>query len=147
MPMPYRGGCRCGAVRYEINAEPLFAGHCQCLDCQYETGGGHTSLMGFPAEAVAMTGALRSFAVTADSGERIRRGFCPTCGSPVTGMPGGHPSVMTIRVGSLDDPSVFQPHFVCYTSRGRPWDFLDPTLPKFPALPREHAEEPADTTA
>ena len=28
----------------------------------------------------------------------------------------------TISVGSLDDPSVFKPEFVCYTSRGHAWD-------------------------
>jgi hypothetical protein len=33
MPTTYRGGCLCGAIRYEITAEPMMAGHCQCLDC------------------------------------------------------------------------------------------------------------------
>ena len=135
MPMPYRGGCRCGAVRYEVNTEPLFAGHCQCRDCQYETGGGHTSLMGFPAEAVKVSGTLQIFTVVADSGAEIRRGFCPTCGSPIAGMPDGTPSIMTIRVGSLDDPGVFEPQFVCYTSRGHAWDVMSPTLSGFAALP------------
>ena len=122
-------------MRYVIDAKPLFAGHCQCRDCQYETGGGHTSLMGFPAEAVTVTGTLWTFAVIADSGEQIRRGFCPTCGSPITGMPGGRYNLMTIRVGSLDDAGVFEPQFVCYTSRGHAWDVMDPALPGFAALP------------
>jgi hypothetical protein len=33
--MTITGGCRCGAVRYTIEAEPLFARHCWCRDCQY----------------------------------------------------------------------------------------------------------------
>jgi hypothetical protein len=33
--MTITGGCRCGAVRYMIEAEPLFARHCWCRDCQY----------------------------------------------------------------------------------------------------------------
>lgn len=113
----------------------MFAGHCQCRDCQYETGGGHTSLMGFPAEAVKVSGTLQIFTVVADSGAEIRRGFCPTCGSPIAGMPDGTPSIMTIRVGSLDDPGVFEPQFVCYTSRGHAWDVMSPTLSGFAALP------------
>ena len=28
------GGCQCGAVRYEIDAEPMVALHCECLDCK-----------------------------------------------------------------------------------------------------------------
>lgn len=147
MPAPYRGGCACGAVRYEIDAEPLFAGHCQCRDCQRESGGGHTSLMGFPAEAVKWTGTPRFFAVKADSGETVRRGFCANCGSPLGGAPGGYPGVVTIRVGSLDDPSVFRPEFVCYTSRGHAWDVVDPALAMFTALPPEDDNQPQSREA
>ena len=141
MPKPYRGGCRCGAVRYEIDAEPLFAGYCQCLDCQHETGGGHTSFMGFPSGALDMTGTLRFHEVIADPGSPIRRGFCPACGSPILGAPDEAYGVVVIRVGSLDDPSIFAPQFICYASRGHAWDFIDPALPRFPKLPPEAGDE------
>jgi hypothetical protein len=48
----------------------------------------------------------------------MRRGFCPTCGSPVIGARTGLPDAMTISAGSFDDPSVFKPQVVCNTSRG-----------------------------
>ena len=71
----HRGGCRCGAIRYEIAAEPMFAGHCQCLDCQRETGGGHASFMAFPADAVKLTGTPRFYEAKADSGwNKLDRG-------------------------------------------------------------------------
>ena len=38
------GGCLCGAVRYEANAEPAFAVHCYCRQCQRITGAGHASI-------------------------------------------------------------------------------------------------------
>jgi hypothetical protein len=82
MSTTYQGGCLCGAIRYEIAAEPMLAGHCQCHDCQHQTGGGHASFMAVPADALKLTGALRFYESTADSGNTIRRGFCPTCGSP-----------------------------------------------------------------
>jgi hypothetical protein len=132
MPTTYRGGCRCGAIRYEIAAEPMFGGHCQCLDCQHETGGGHASFMAFPAAAMKLAGTPRYFESKADSGNTVRRGFCPTCGSPVTGGSSGLPDITTISVGSLDDPSVFKPAFVVYTSRGHAWDRVDPAVPSFP---------------
>jgi hypothetical protein len=43
--------------------------------------------------------------------------------------------MMTISVGSLDDPSVFKPAFVVYTSRGQKWDLVDPGLQSFPKMP------------
>jgi hypothetical protein len=131
----FRGGCLCGAIRYEITAEPMFGGHCQCRDCQHESGGGHTSFLAFPSDAVKLTGTPRFYESEADSGSTIRRGFCPICGSPVMAATIGLPAVMTISAGSLDDPSAFKPEFVCYTIRGHAWDHVDPALPSFPKMP------------
>jgi hypothetical protein len=145
MSTTFRGGCRCGAIRYEIAAEPMFGGQCQCRDCQHESGGGHTSFIAFPADAVKLTGTPRFYEAPVDSGNIVRRGFCPTCGSPVVSATSGLPGVTTISAGSLDDPSVFKPHFVCYTSRGHAWDRLDPAVPSFPRMPPvpSDADQPA----
>ena len=45
MSEAYTGGCACGAIRYEISAEPVFMNHCQCLDCQRRSGTGHGSYL------------------------------------------------------------------------------------------------------
>jgi hypothetical protein len=128
MPTTYQGGCRCGAIRCAIAAEPMLGG-------QYETGGGHARFMAFPAQAVKITGAPRFYEAEADSGNRVQHGFCPTCGSPVMGRSSGLPDMTTIPAGSLDDPSPFRPAFVVYTSRGHSWDFVDPALQSFAKMP------------
>lgn len=33
------GGCLCGAVRFQISAEPIIGGACYCRDCQKTSGG------------------------------------------------------------------------------------------------------------
>lgn len=142
MSTPYRGGCMCRAIRYEIVAEPMFAGQCQCLDCQHESGGGHTSFMAFPADAVKLTGAPRFYETKADSGNAIRRGFCPICGNSVVSATDGLPGVTMISAGSLDDPGAFRPEFVCYTSRGHGWDLIDPALASFPKMPPDDGVAP-----
>jgi hypothetical protein len=43
--------------------------------------------------------------------------------------------MVTIRVGSLDDPSVFRPGQDIYTDSAQPWDYMNPDLPKSPKLP------------
>ena len=48
-----------------------------------------------------------------------------------------------VSAGSLEDPRIFKPQFVCYTSRGHVTDFIDPALPSFPKMPPMPGEQPA----
>jgi len=104
-----KGGCQCGAVRYESTGDVLFAGHCQCTDCQKGGGGGHSSIFAVPKDGVAMTGETKVHEVTADSGNTVGRGFCPRCGGPIFTVSSGLPDVIMFKAGSLDDPEQFKP--------------------------------------
>ncbi len=135
MTTTYAGGCGCGAIRYEITAEPLFALFCHCRDCQRETGGACASVMGVAASAFAVTrGAARTSSVIGGSGKEVLRAFCGDCGSPLYGLPAARPDLVTVRAGSLDDPSVFRPTRHIFTVQAQPWDHMDPSLPKLPGL-------------
>ena len=133
--MKASGGCLCGAVRYEIDGDPIFAGHCHCRDCQKSTGAGHGSVTGFPASAVKLTGELRTYTSQGDSGQPISRSFCPVCGSTIHSSPSVMPGVLNMTAGTLDDPTLYQPQAVIYT-RSRPhWDRIDSGLPEFEGMP------------
>jgi hypothetical protein len=57
MSEPYTGGCACGAIRYQISAEPMVSNHCQSRDCQRKSGTGHGSYLTFPSrKAVKLEG-------------------------------------------------------------------------------------------
>ncbi len=135
MPKTFTGGCSCGAVRYESVAEPVVAGHCQCRSCQKSSGTGHASVIGVPSEALTVTGEVRYYDYTADSGNTASNGFCPNCGANVLGKSSGMPGIMAIKVGSLDDPSWFKPAMAIFTASKQPWDYVDPSLPTFPGMP------------
>lgn len=135
MPMKISGGCLCGAVRYEGTTEPIVQGHCQCRNCQQATGTGHISVMAVPKDTIEVTGELKFYEKAADSGNTVRRGFCPNCGSSVMNMNSGMDELMFLMVGCLDDPSQFAPMFVVYHSRGQGWDYVDPGLQTFPEMP------------
>jgi hypothetical protein len=131
----YQGGCACGAVRYETDADPVMAGHCQCGKCQKLSGTGHASFAAFPAAAVTLTGKLKFWDYTADSGNTASRGHCPECGSMVAGKTSGFKDMIAIQLASLDDPSKVTPQMIFYNAKGQPWDHLDASLMKFPGMP------------
>jgi hypothetical protein len=130
----YTGRCTCGAVRYEIGAEPIRSFLCQCRDCQRDTGAGHASVMVFPRAAMRITGDVAENLRTGDSGAVKHKGFCGNCGSPLYNKPENVPDMIGVYVGTLDDPSGFKPQMVIFASRGHGWDHLDPALPRVPQM-------------
>ena len=83
MSEAYTGGCACGAIRYEISAEPVVMNDCQCRDCQRESGTGHGSHLTFPRAEREARGRSKHWDMVGDSGNVKTRAFCPACGSPV----------------------------------------------------------------
>lgn len=99
--------------------------------CQRESGSAFVPVLAVPKAAFAVTrGTPRCFELIADSGHATTRAFCGDCGSSLFGLPGRAPEIVTIRAGSLDDPSTFRPSQDIYTVSAQPWDYMNPDLPK-----------------
>lgn len=128
--MPYQGGCLCGAVRYEFDAEPIAAVHCHCKDCQRATGSGFATVFGLSREQLDISGSdqLGRFTLTADSGRDVSRSFCARCGSPLFTEADNNPTLIWIKAGSLDDASWLQPTARCWTGSAAPWAPADDDL-------------------
>lgn len=96
-----RGGCLCGAVRYEAE-RPLrdaIACHCgQCLRCH----GNFAVYTAVPAERLRLVEdrGLRWY----QSSAIARRGFCGECGASLFWDPAGA-GYLAVSAGSLDQPS------------------------------------------
>ena len=135
MDKPYTGGCACGAIRYSIAGEPLFSNHCQCRDCQRESGGAHGSYATFARAGVTLTGDAKHWDMVADSGNVKTRGFCTQCGVAVYMTFAAHPGVFTIRAGSLDEPARYKPQVVTFAARGHNWDQIESSLMTFAGMP------------
>jgi hypothetical protein len=141
MKIPFSGGCVCGAVRYECSAEPIMMFKCHCSDCQRVTGGAFLAGLLLPESAFHLTkGQLRYHFTPSMRGGKHKRGFCPECGSRLTGgefdeRPTG---MIGVTVGSLDDPTWFHPQMDVFVSDAQPWDQMDSAIPKF-----EHYPSPA----
>lgn len=132
IPLPITGGCLCGAVRYSVSAPPITVRQCWCRDCQYWASGSATVNAVFEVDKVAMTGALTTFVSTADSGNTMRRGFCPACGTPVTSASDARPEYVILRVGTMDQPSLVPPAMTIWTDSAPAWAHHDPGLSATP---------------
>ena len=130
MPASFTGGCACGAIRYECNAEPTAMFNCHCRDCQRATGTAFSAVVYVPAKAFKITkGAPRYYSTSSGAVGHNKRGFCADCGSRLFG--GGTDEGQGINAASLDDPTLFKPQMHIWTSDAQPWDQMGPKLPKF----------------
>lgn len=134
MPTHFTGGCVCGAIRYECTAGPILMFLCHCRDCQRSSGGPYTPVVYLPEASFRLTrGTLRYHDTPSTRGGHNHRGFCPECGSRISGGLGG--GGIGITASSLDDPGWFHPQLHMWVADAQPWDRLDPNIPKFDQYP------------
>jgi len=136
MNLPIKGGCICGAVKYEIDAEPIGAGNCHCRSCQKSVGTAYTPVLFVPYESLKITGLYKEYPTIADSGNTMNRGFCPQCGTSLFGRNSGSDKIRPVNAATLDDPSVYQPHMDFWVSAAQPWDIMNPELQKYDENPK-----------
>ena len=134
--MAITGGCLCGAVRYSVAVEkPIATRICWCRDCQYFAAGNGTVNVIFPTSAVQVTGPLRAYLSTADSGNHMVRQFCEKCGTPVTSVAKERAHLTILRAGTLDDREVARPLLTIWSESAPTWALLSDTLPKIARQP------------
>lgn len=98
---PWSGGCQCGAVRFRI-AELGRASHCHCRMCQKAFGSIGGTLV--TAQGLVWTrGALKHFR----SSNKVQRGFCGDCGTPLTFEVDG--SATDVAIAAFDRPDEITP--------------------------------------
>jgi hypothetical protein len=137
MTLKLSGGCACGAIHYDCNADPVIMFNCHCRDCQRASGSAYAAIVVVPKAAVQMRGELVYHKIVGSAGKAIERGFCPTCGSHVTDKLERLPNILALQAGSLDDASMYRPTMDVFTSSAQPWDHMDPKVQKHThAVPR-----------
>ena len=124
------GGCACGAIRYDCDADPVTMFNCHCRDCQRASGSAYAAVIVVRKAAVQMRGEPRFHKIIGGAGKAIERGFRPTCGSHVTDRLERVPDILALQAGSLDDPSSYRPTMDVFTSSAQPWDHMNPELKK-----------------
>jgi hypothetical protein len=127
------GGCLCGRVRYDADAEPSFVGVCHCVDCQRFSG--FSTVIGIPGSALKLTGVAKTFTKAGDSGKAMHRRFCPECGSGIVEEAEALPDMVMVSAGTLDDRSWVKPTSQIYRDSAQPWVQLGGEMKPFAKTP------------
>jgi hypothetical protein len=132
MASSYRGGCFCGAVRYAIGREPLYACHCHCRSCQRASGAPLVTWATFPADGFVLEAGDISLH---RSSPGVTRGFCSHCGTTLSYAHSERPGEIDITVTSLDEPGRITPRSHIWLEDRAPWQVIADDLPQFPRKP------------
>ncbi|MEM7507609.1 MAG: GFA family protein [Pseudomonadota bacterium] len=115
------GGCLCRAVRYRVETPSELHYFCHCTDCQRHGGGPYHAAIVVAWADFELTGETTMGTVTAESGRTIARHHCPACGSHLFVTQWPVAERVSVKAGSLDDPSIFRPAFEIWTQSRAPW--------------------------
>jgi len=131
--MALKGGCACGALRYETDAAPFHRTLCHCVDCRRASGAPAVAWFTVPADALRwVTG---SPAVHRSS-PQVQRSFCAACGTPLTYRNDGYAQELDVQTCTLDDPEAASPRDHTFASQRVSWMRVD----DMPAFPRSRGE-------
>ena len=100
--MIVRGGCHCGAVRFEaeLPGPPVPALDCDCSVCT-RTGFLHVMVPHERLELVTGRDALTSYRFGTGAAEHL---FCATCGVKSFYQPRSHPDCWSLNAKCFDEP-------------------------------------------
>jgi hypothetical protein len=130
-----KGGCHCGAVRYEVQGEPKHVALCHCSDCRRSAGAPMVSWAAFAEEDFTLS--QGDITVFNSSGSALR-GFCPKCGSGLTYRNADYlPGIVDIQSATFDDPIAFAPQAHIQTAERIAWMEDAHHLPSFERFPSQ----------
>ena len=133
MTTPISGGCLCGEIRYESDGEVVMPFLCHCQKCQKAGGSAFTAGFLVAKDSLQIIqGTPKGYSVTGDSGKSVTREFCSNCGSGLFSHLEIAPSMVVVKVGTLDDPSWFKPAKHLWTESEMPWAHIEDDADRLP---------------
>jgi hypothetical protein len=121
------GRCQCGAVRYEVADEFLYAENCHCSMCRAATGTAFKAFAGIEREKLALTEGQDNLLVYGTNELNDTR--CGTCGSFLFSVVRDGRYVH-VAMGSLVDAPAIQPTGHIFVGSKAPWFESTDDLPQ-----------------
>lgn len=115
------GGCHCGALRYTVEGKLGFSFACFCTSCQKLSAGARLVGVGVQAPQFSLTGAPSTYTYPGGK-DQVELQFCGTCGTHVAALPKAYPGFVSLRTGTLDDPSIIPSLKPIFTDTAMHWE-------------------------
>ena len=130
--MKIDGACHCGYITYKAELDPKNAGICHCTDCQTMSGSAFRTIA-FTREGSfeLLSGELKIYVKTSESGNERPQSFCPKCGTPIysTSTDAG-PKVRSLRAGTIRQRGELVPQFQVWNRSEQDWISGIASIPK-----------------
>jgi hypothetical protein len=135
--MKIDGGCHCGYVAYEADADLEKVMICNCVDCQTLSGSAFRTVV-FTREGSfkLLSGSVKTYVRTGESGNKRPQGFCPECGTPIySTTTGDDPKVYIVRVGTARQRDQLVPKVHLWFRSAQRWITDLDSIPKIEMQP------------
>lgn len=121
--MKIDGGCHCGHITYEAEADPENVIVCHCTDCQVISGTVYRTVAFIPeSDFTLLSGKLKTYVKIADSGAERAQNFCPHCGSHIYATDtGDSPKVYGLRTGTARQRADLVPKVQYWCGSAHDW--------------------------
>ena len=126
------GKCECGAVRYSVADEFLYASNCHCSRCRAATGSAFKPFAGIEREKLQITNGADGLLVVGE--ETLNDTRCAKCGSLLFSVVRDG-AFVHVALGSLVDSPGLRPTKHIFVGSKAPWFEITDDLPQF----EEHA--------
>ncbi len=124
----FKGGCRCGGIRYQVSGPPVMVEYCHCVSCRKSGGSAVTVFAGFQRTGFEITnGNPTGF----NAATAVNRSFCGHCGTPLFYENQNYPEDLYIHLGSFDQQEELPPDRHVWVSERISWYEINDDLPQY----------------
>jgi hypothetical protein len=121
------GKCECGAVRYRVADEFLYAANCHCSNCRAATGSAFKAFAGIERNKLEVVDGQESLLVWGE--EDLNNTRCAVCGSFLYSVVRDG-AYIHVALGSLVDAPSLRPTEHIFVGSKAPWFEITDDLPQ-----------------
>lgn len=122
------GSCYCGAVRYAVADEFLYAANCHCSNCRRTTGSAFKPFAGIERYKLTVTRGEPGLLIYGE--EDANNTHCMACGSLLYSVV-RDAAFVHVAMGTLIDTPAIRPSMHIFVGSKAPWFTITDDLPQY----------------